>query len=292
MKKLLVFLCASLLVFSIAREASCDYFYATRVATYQVSSYLVQINSVTGEVTDIGNAPIQGAISDLAYSPDGTLYAYDSSDVNNNGYDRIVTIDTLTGIATVVTDVIGWSGGGVGIAFGPDGTLYASDIGDLVTINITTGAATLVGTNPGEEYDVDGLAFSSDGTLYGINGAGPGSIFSLYTFDLTNGINTPGTPYLPSDPYPPSDPDGRNIQSLAFDPDGILIGLDNGDGRFGGFGDEFLVTIDLNTGETTEIGQISNGFYGGLIYGGPDPINPNPHPSKAMPWIPLLLHDN
>jgi len=68
MKKVLVFLCASLLFFSIAREANCDYFYAIRTATYGVSSYLVQINSVTGEVTDIGNAPIQGVITGLACS--------------------------------------------------------------------------------------------------------------------------------------------------------------------------------------------------------------------------------
>ena len=218
MKKPLVLLCASLLVFSIAKEAACAYFYSTTLQSDLVSCYLVQINSATGEVTNIGL--IQGRISDLAYSPNDTLYGYDTLN-NNNEPDKIVTIDTLTGTATPVVNVSGWNGSGVGIAFGQDGTLYASDGGDLVTISLTTGVATLVGTTPGTG-DVDGLAFSSDGTLYGIDGGGPGSIFALYTFDLTTGINIPGTPYLPNDPYDDS-LDGRNIQSLVFDPDGILM---------------------------------------------------------------------
>lgn len=271
MKKLLVFLCSSLVILSIAREATCEYFYAIEPRLNYDSTNFYKINLVNLGFTKIGI--IDGKISDLAYSPDGTLYGYDTLD-EHDGYDKIVTVDSSTGNSTFITNVIDWSGVGVGIAFGPDGTLYASDHGDLVTIDLNTGQATLVGTNPGTEYDVDGLEFSSSGILYGINGAG--SPYALYTFDLNNGINVPGTSY----DYP------RNIQSLAIDPNGVLFGIDNGVSR--DLGDEYLVTINPSTGNTTEIGKIRDGFYGGLVYGGADPIS---HPSKAMPSIPLLLLD-
>jgi hypothetical protein len=261
MKKLLLFLCATLMFFSTAREASCDYFYMTGIKD-QSSSYLVKINSETAETTV--RIPIPGRIiTDLAFTPDGnTLYGYDTLDAYD-GFDKIVTIDTSTGTTTFVANVIGWSGIGVGIAFAQDGTLYASNGGDLVTINTSDGAASFVIQGLANEYDVDGLDFSSDGTLFGINGAGP--LYALFTFDLDNNQIATTVYYTVSTDIP-------NIQSLAFDPTGVLFGINNGDGNWGAVADEYLVTINPNSGETTDIGPIRPGFYGGLVYGGPDPF--------------------
>jgi hypothetical protein len=262
MKKLFVFLCASLLFFSIASEGICDIFYAIGLTEDYQNSILFRINSETREVTYIER--VGRLVSDLAYAPDGSLYAFDTSESSKDPqtkYDALLKIDPSDGYILDFKLLIADCNPhyGVGIAFQQNGTLYASDTGELFTIDPSTGDCTSVATDPVLD-DIDGLEFSSDGTLYGINGAG--SPYTLYNVDLNNVEDSIRIPY----DYP------HNIQSLAFDPNGYLFGIDNGSQE--NRGDEYLVIIDPTTGNVINIGgPITEGFYTALVYGGPNPTS-------------------
>ncbi len=91
------------------------------------TSQLVQINPDTGAlVSTIGDITVSGSpisIGDLAFQP-GTdvLFGIRSATNNANVAGELYTIDTATGVATLVGNTGTQAGGG--IAFAPGGTLY------------------------------------------------------------------------------------------------------------------------------------------------------------------------
>jgi len=234
-------------LFSAAETYSSYKLYAADYGRGFDNGYLVTVDPVTAEVKDIGR--LSGIITDFALSPDGVLYGYDT-----NSY-AIVTIDIYTGTTTIVT-YVNWSrpGAGVGIAFSKNGNLYAADGPDLLTIDLSTGNVSYIGSPGPEGSDVDALAFSPNGILYGVNGGNNSQDYKLYTYDLNDGIQTPGIVT------------GSNIQSLTFTPNGTLLGLDQGINTIdvSGMGDEYLVTIDPTTGTTGAIGNLKPGWYPSL----------------------------
>lgn len=81
-----------------------------------ISTNLYHINSQTGETTLVGSTGKQDIFGDLAFSPDGTLYAWSTAS-------GLMTINTSTGQATD----IGNSGILINdLAFRSDGTLWAT----------------------------------------------------------------------------------------------------------------------------------------------------------------------
>ena len=108
--------------------------------------YTIDMSSGIGSFVGVmGFAGIQG----LDFSPSGTLYGWDVK------Y-GLLTINSLTGVATDVNPQMGGAGDIQTIVFAPDGTLYGA-CHALYTIDIETGAYTLIGG--GDYFDVRGIEF-------------------------------------------------------------------------------------------------------------------------------------
>jgi len=130
---------------------------------------LIKINRTTGAGTLVGDLrPDTDTAGDLTFTPDGALFGWlvGSSGNSNN----LVTIDKVTGAASVV-GASGIAGNvGSGLASSVGGTLFhaALDTGPLYTVDRTTGAATPVAPlNGTESLEINGLSFDAAGTLFG-----------------------------------------------------------------------------------------------------------------------------
>jgi len=184
----------------------------------------------------------------------GAEVLWGSSSKGSNNPSSVFTIDTTTGLATLV----GGSGLGDGISairFDPlTGTLYgmlgsACTGARLITIDTATGAGTLVGVLVGAGFDggsttpcgggSDALAFASDGTLYAEG-------FSAVTFTKLLKVDKSTGTVLESH----STPD--HLAGLAFDPSGVLW-ASHGNSTSGCE----LHTIDLTTGAFTSTLSLS-----------------------------------
>ncbi len=168
----------------------------------------------------------------------GILYG-----VTNNP-DRLITIDPLTGAATVVGSTFAQI---PDISFAPDGTLYgwSESSDDLVTINPATGQATVVG-NCGCSTSNTGLAFDAAGTLY------------MKTNDRLNVVNRATGTIVSFIPIAA----GQTDNVLEFDENDILYtGLRTGTG--------FTVKrMDPTTGQLTNVGSNPLSFFSGITFGG------------------------
>ncbi|MCC6285916.1 MAG: hypothetical protein IT439_11570 [Phycisphaerales bacterium] len=109
--------------------------------------------TLLGEVTGVPNA--SPSFNGLAMSPQGVLYAIESTT------DVLYTIDRNTLVATAVGP-LGVSNSAVGgLDFGPDGRLFGTfSSGDVVEINPATGAATPLGEFP---FSCSSLAWAEPG---------------------------------------------------------------------------------------------------------------------------------
>jgi len=127
---------------------------------------LFQINPTTGAGTVIGDVGSQNNTTDfsgLAFSPNGTLYAFDTGAGGGNA--RLMTIDTANAqiINTVTTNVN--FGAAAGLTIHPfTGQAYLADnvssggTNAVYTLDLSTGIATMIGTT-GDLYGLSGLAF-------------------------------------------------------------------------------------------------------------------------------------
>ena len=98
---------------------------------------LITINTSTGLGTEVGPTGISGAVTDLAFRTDGTLFAFDAISAGH----RLATINTSTGAAAVLGPTSLANDGGNGIEFS-GGALYHIGRDDgLHTLNQTTGVA-------------------------------------------------------------------------------------------------------------------------------------------------------
>ena len=86
------------------------------------TNHLFRVNHLTGESTQIGFLGIDVTEGDLAFHPQtGILYGAQTA-----GADRLYTIDTTTGQATIIGTIID-SGDISALAFDADGSLWALD---------------------------------------------------------------------------------------------------------------------------------------------------------------------
>ncbi|MCX5888513.1 MAG: hypothetical protein NTY36_03575 [Deltaproteobacteria bacterium] len=184
---------------------------------------LYVINPATGTGSLVGPNGDDFVIQDIALSSTGVLYGWDV-------IKGLVTINRVTGAATVVNPAMPGTVKIQGIAFGPDGLYGAGDA--LYKISMATGAYTRIGG--GSYSDVRGIAFFPDVTLIGVS------------WDYTNspvvGINqATGTGYTIG-------PSGYSrLNSLAKDKNGLLYSVSSGQ----------LITINPNTGQGTPIAALS-----------------------------------
>lgn len=108
---------------------------------------LFRIDTLTGNVTVVGDT---GAyrLQDLAFSPDGVLYAWSLSS-------GLITIDPQTGRGTDVNPGVDATAEVQALAFAPDGTLYGARDA-LFRIDPATGVTVQIGS--GGYSDIRGLA--------------------------------------------------------------------------------------------------------------------------------------
>ena len=155
---------------------------------------LVEINPDTGALLasvpiTLSGVPI--SIGDLAVQP-GTdvLYGIRSNgDRNLNGPfgGRLYTIDTTTGVASLVGNTFQARGGGIG--FAPDGTLYFAEFNQLHTLNTATAAPlTSIFLNFGGH---EGLGIRpSDGTLFASQAGAGAANDGIRIIDPNTGVST------------------------------------------------------------------------------------------------------
>jgi hypothetical protein len=149
--------------------------------------WLVSINTNTGLVTPIGAMGV--TMSDIT-ARGGVLYGWGA--VTHNLY----TINTATGVATLVGNSGNPGFGGGGLAANAAGTIYASPNattnppGFLYTVNPFTGAITQVGPHTGNTGVLNSMTFVGS-TLYAIQGnQGSPSLTNLVTVNTATGAVT------------------------------------------------------------------------------------------------------
>lgn len=250
-------LVASLLV-SIASAQQVQVMYAATGAggvagtlyTFAVDAGGTPLNQTTTTPVAITNASGGGAIgiTGLAVSPiTGVLYGVTTQPTSGTGVQNtvsssLVTINPLTGVATVI--------GAVGhtvadISFNSTGTLYAWQGGgspttvsrSLYTLNLMTGGvATTVGSTSLPFTAGGGLAFSPSGTLYvtpmGSTG-GELDTLTLSPFSRNKAGDISGADFL-------------GFGAMAFNSQGVLFGADNNGTQSSTTVDVELDTIALN----------------------------------------------
>ncbi|MCB1042711.1 MAG: hypothetical protein KDC35_07220 [Acidobacteria bacterium] len=241
----------------------------------------------------------------------------------SDGMADLYTIDTVTGVATLVGP-LGFERCG-SIDMGPDGMIYGhaeradgSNIGVLITIDPYTGAGTEIG--PTGLNSVADLSFRADGTLFLYDGANDPE-HTLFTVNTMTGATTlvgdtglsfaPGngmtffgsTLYLAQDTslYTLNQATGMATLATALtigppptsfyrfggleDAGGTLYGILNDGGT--GSGPNYLTTIDPITGAVTIIGQTANGM-DGITFGTIVLPVPSMSPSIMIVFVALL----
>lgn len=219
------------------------------------------IDTNTGIQTLIGNSGF-AALQDLARSPDGVYYAIAGSSSNS----KLITIDPLTGVGSLVAPLTTSAPGGLsimtGLAVAANGTLYGSGlptggsiVNNLYTINRTTGVATLIGSTNASALSA--LDFNdATGVLYGVNQAGDPVTRGLRTIDVATGNST----FV--DSVGVGAGSALGMQDIVFTPDGTLWGSTQQGG---------LYTIDEN-GFTLQFSGLAG--FRGLESVAPVPIPP------------------
>lgn len=232
----------------------------------QGPSTLYTIDVETGEATSIGVVGFNRC-SGMDFDAEGTLFA--ACEIINET-PILVTIDLETGFGTQIAN-FGNVGTLLDISFrNEDGELFGmlfspTDNTDfLVEIDISNQELVIVGDTMTLEAG-NGMAFSPDDTLFHvITDFSPGgscingspSFFNLNTVDQTTGLTSLFRELLPSAPAN----DCSRINGMDFHPEsGVLYGSLN-DRLSGGAQENYLATIDIETGVVTTIGQSVDGL--------------------------------
>ncbi len=125
---------------------------------------LITINTATGLATAVGPLGVDirpGAMSDMSFRSDGTLYAID-------GITTVYTINTSTGAATDIGFISSFPAGNA-LAFSLTDTLYKVDIEAAYIVNQANGSGTFVTSinYPDSEDRANGMDFDpATGVLF------------------------------------------------------------------------------------------------------------------------------
>src|ERR1051326_115496 len=215
------------------------------------------LNPTTGGIVqDIGplndGLGVNYGITGLAFDPSSGLLYGSTADSDPATQAKLVTINPLTGLVTVIGN---FNVGNAGpkpstmadLAFDPTtgGLFGIGSVGgpQLYSINRLTGQATVIGGTGLTSTGGGGLAVSSGGIFYGTP---TGSRFGTYN-------STTGAFTLIANPAKPAG--GGAYAALAFDDTGTLFGLNSGPGSPP---PTHLVTINPADGTVTDIGPSVN----------------------------------
>jgi hypothetical protein len=174
-------------------------------AVDSINDTLYRVDLNTGAVTPVGAGVGFNDVTSLSFSPGGVLFGIDSNT------DSLITINTATGVGTLVGALGVNVSSDTGLTFDSSGNLWLSqDNGDFFRVNPVTGAATFIG-NLGEG-DVEGLAAFGN-VIFGLGETNN----RIGTINTTTGVFTPiGTLGF----------DVGTDLGLDFAPDGRLFGID------------------------------------------------------------------
>jgi outer membrane protein assembly factor BamB len=184
----------------------------------------------------IGAFGVADNITDLAVTPDGTLYGISST--------KLYVISRETAAATYVADVPGVDN--VGLTFLPDGTLLATDApGGVRQIDPELGTVTEIGAFGGGYATAGDLVAVADGTMYAISDQGPvGDEYDnnvLLTVNTATGVAAP-------------------VGQIGF---GQVFGAAYANGHVYAFtADGHLIEIDRATGAGVEVRAYGLEFWG------------------------------
>lgn len=171
---------------------------------------------------EFARAETMYAITDGCPGANGCIPSY-------NGVARLYSIDTVTGVQTVINNDLG-TGPLLALAAMPSGIMYSiSSIGSLlIAIDPLTGIATNTGTQVVTPWPIYSLAANANGDLYGVT-VGP-TTADLYKINPAAGATFVGNL-------------GRlTTAGLDFSPSGVLYGASAS-----------LFTINTTTGQATVV---------------------------------------
>lgn len=186
--------------------------------------------------TDGGNV----SLTDLAVASDGSIFG--------NSFTQLFSIDPKTAIATKIGDNTLEKINA--LASNQKGELYGASLnnGEFYTVNTLTGETKKLGSYGSNFVSSGDIAFDLNGILYGTARKSDGEFDTLSTIDLVTGTATPKFTNLPKETW-----------GLSF-VNNILYGATTKDNE--------IFTIDLSTGKTTKIRELSFKPYGGRSYSG------------------------
>lgn len=194
---------------------------------------------------------ILGGFADAIFGADFISDSYDLLYALNNTTDEFITIDTSTGTPATIGSLGEPVGGGTwsGLAWDQTtGTLYASSAAasgaTLYTINMSTGTPTTIGPVTGLTVLIDIAVHPTTGVLYGVDT----STDNLYTIDKATAAPT----LVGALNYP-----ANFAQGMDFDDNSGVLYWAAYQGAAVGPGS--LRTIDLATGNSTDLGTIGDG---------------------------------
>jgi hypothetical protein len=213
---------------------------------------IFQIDPKTGATTLVGRlAPETRIMSDIAVTPDGTIYAIT--------IDSLLRLDPSTGV-TVRVGSLDIAGRANALASDRLGRLFgATEEGTFFEVNPGTGQARTIGFFGSSILSEGDLAFAPDGTLFGTS-----STNRLLRIDVATGVATVV-----------GDAIYRQLEGLAFDPEGRLYASSFG---------ATLISIDPSTAEALPVAVFDNGRHlDGLA------STPVPHVRSATSGLSLTL---
>ncbi len=114
--------------------------YAAAQRASDGTAVLITIDQTTGVGTEIGTTGIDGAISDLSFHSDGTLYGHFAT----GGMHSLYTFNTSTGLATLI-GLTGIGGQGSGMAFNGTNSLFLASSSNLYALETATGSGPNLG---------------------------------------------------------------------------------------------------------------------------------------------------
>jgi hypothetical protein len=221
------------------------------------------VDTTTGAATLVGHTGFD-RMNTMAADSTGVIYATRGRNTLIVGdTHKLIRINPMTGVGTLVQDLGAGAADMRGIAFGPGNRLYGiqdapQDL--LVAIDMTTGVVTTVGSTG--RTDLQGLASRPNGTLFACGINSPGLAIDI---NAASGLATPLGGSL-----------GSDAQTIEFA---------GGDRAWSARAS--LRLVDLVTGVTVTVGPMGVSDIRGLaaVGGGPPPCYANCDGSTTPPIL-------